>query len=132
MNYSDEAWVRFGEVLASERGGRGRDAVAAATGVGARTIQEYEDGKPFQRPPGKLWDLLRYYRWTPDSWRDVLAGGLPTYLPELPPTPLLTPAEHDEIVKAIESHPMLPGRRRRKLLKTMKDLTERPPSPEAI
>lgn len=116
MNYPDEAYQRLGQLLAAERGGRSRAAVSAACGVGARTIQEYEDGKAFRKPPQKLWDLLRFYRWTPDSLGRVLAGGLPEYIPETPPT-TITPAEYAQLVEMVNSHPTLPRNSKRRLLK---------------
>ena len=30
-----------------------------------------------------MWALVNFYRWTPDSLRIVLAGGLPRHLPEV-------------------------------------------------
>lgn len=123
----EAAWRRLGDLLAAERGGRSRATVSKASGVGARTIQEYENGKPFRRPPQKLWDLLRYYRWTPDSLRRVLDGGLPTYLPD--PVPALGPRAYAEVVQAIQESKDLTARRKRILLK---DFAEREHLPETI
>lgn len=122
MTHPDEAWIRLGQFLAAERGGRSRASVAAASGVGARTIQEYESGRAFRRPPQKLWDLLRYYRWTPDSLTAVLAGGLPDHMPAVPPIPALGPILYAEMVDVIANHPTLPRRRKTKLLR---DFAER-------
>lgn len=131
--YTDEAWKRFGELLAAERGGRSRAMVSHDSQVSVRTIQAYEDGKRFDRVPGKLWDLLRYYGWRPDSLDSVLAGGLPIYMPPAP-APAISAEEHAHVIEVITSHPTLSERRKKRALKMVAAWVEsanRPPAATA-
>lgn len=80
-------------------------------------IQKYEGGKVHpEGPPDKLWQLARYYRWTPDSLSRVLEHReLPRYLPEPPPLPALQGELRDKVTKAIEESPHLTDQEKRDL-----------------
>lgn len=82
MPYSAADWQHLGDCLRAERDARPRSEVARDSGISHATIEAYESGRVYNRPPDKLWRLINYYRWTPDSLRKVLEGGLPTHLPK--------------------------------------------------
>lgn len=74
-------WRHLGDCLRAARDGRPLAQIAKASGVAARTIQQYEEGKARRRPTDKMWRLMNFYRWTPDSARRVLGGGYPATIP---------------------------------------------------
>lgn len=78
-------------------------------------IQRYERGKVHAEPPDKLWQLARFYRWTPDSIGRVLQGELPKYLPP----PEISEVARERIAKAIAEHPTLPEDEKRDLFKLL-------------
>jgi transcriptional regulator with XRE-family HTH domain len=106
-----EQWAYLGQCLRAERGGRSREKIEELSGVSATMIQRYERGKVHTDPPDKLWQLARFYRWTPDSISRVLAGELPKYLPP----PDISEAARERIAKAIAEHPTLPEDEKREL-----------------
>lgn len=80
MTYGLDAWRHLGNCLRYERKGRSRAEVAEATKISVGTIEDYENGRVYRRPPDKMWRLANFYRWTPDSLHKVLRGENPTYL----------------------------------------------------
>lgn len=74
-------WRHLGNCLTAARNGRSVPEIAAAAGVSVMSIYAYESGRAYAKPPAKMWRLVNYYRWTPDSLDAVLAGGLPRVLP---------------------------------------------------
>jgi transcriptional regulator with XRE-family HTH domain len=83
VTWTPEDWQRLGHALRAERGKRGRKAVEALSGVSARMILDYENGKVHERPPGGLVQLAKFYGWTFDSVTKVLDNtAMPAYRPD--------------------------------------------------
>jgi transcriptional regulator with XRE-family HTH domain len=112
-----EAWERLGRYLRAERKGRSRADVERLSSVSATMIQRYEDGKVHTRPPDKLWALIAFYRWTPDSLESVLNGGLPEYMPAPPPIPPGDPIRRGKLAEAIREHAGFTPEERRDLMR---------------
>lgn len=119
MKEAGRDWVHLGHCLRQERGGRSRREIEEKSGVSATQIQVYELGKVHRDPPDKLWQLAKFYRWTPDSIPRVLAGGLPTYLPDPKPIPLLAPETRERIAVAVMGDPFLDRESKRDLLRLL-------------
>jgi len=113
-------WTHLGHCLRAERGGRSRQTIEELSGVSATMIQLYEGGKVHREPPDKMWQLARFYRWTPDSIPRVLAGELPSYLPDEPkPLAKLTRANRERIALVIAEDPVLGEDEKRGLLRLL-------------
>lgn len=81
-------WHYLGRCLRASRNGRPRSLIHAESGVSEEMIKRYEAGDVnASAPPDKLWQLVNYYRWSPDSIDRVLGGppATPTIMP--PPMP---------------------------------------------
>lgn len=117
VTYPSEGWTHLGDCLRAERNGRPVVRIAHEAGISHTTIESYESGrKRYARPPDKMWRLVGFYRWTPDSLRRVLLGGLPDRLPADPAPPFVSPALYAELLAAISSHDGLSRNEKRRLL----------------
>lgn len=119
MTSPSEGFKRVGVALRAERGGRARERIATESGVGARTIQDYEAGKEYDNGfPGQMIQLAKYYRWTPGSLQAVYDGGEPRYRPSddapEPPRPM-DPAVKAEWRRQVEASPMSAAAKRENL-----------------
>lgn len=94
-------WAHLADCLRAARAGRSVAEIARASGVSASGIEVYESGRAWKTPPPKLWALVNYYGWTPDSIRIVLAGGLPRRMPEI------SPETYQALVAQIDGHSAL-------------------------
>lgn len=119
MSHTPQDWLHLADCLRASRNGRSVAAIAEATGISHATIEAYETGRTYRRPPDKMWRLVNYYRWTPDSLRNVLAGGYPTVLPPLPPMPPL--GKHYRTAVAMVNNSGLPRAEKRLLLRQFEE-----------
>ncbi len=101
MNPPGPDWRNLGNCLAAARNGRSVPEIAAASGVSIMSIYAYESGRPYAKPPAKMWRLVNFYRWTPDSLDVVLAGGQPRLLPAA------TRAQAAAMMAAVRADPRL-------------------------
>lgn len=72
-----QGWERIATALRAARGGRSREDVSLASGVGVRSIQDYESGKVFENFPGKMIQLAAHYGWAPPALRALYDGRDP-------------------------------------------------------
>lgn len=72
-DYSNAHWGHFGRRLVASRGRRSVAAVAAASGISAKSIGNFENAREQpKKPTGTMYALAEFYGWTPDSLDRVL------------------------------------------------------------
>lgn len=112
-------WQHLGRALRVARGGRSRSEVDRLSGVSATQIKRYEAGLVTPPEiPDKMWTLITFYGWTPDSIGKVLAGGEPTYAPsnDGPATPL-APDVLDKVVGVVSQTDVMTSAEKREFLR---------------
>ncbi|WP_282698062.1 helix-turn-helix transcriptional regulator [Streptomyces sp. CC208A] len=77
----DEDWGLLATEIKAARKARRmtQKDLAAAADIGFSTLQRLEAGQPFTTWPPSVDRVARVFGWTPESPRQILAGGKPTF-----------------------------------------------------